>query len=63
MKKKRFYSIITILALSLCSLFAQKEAIDQANKLYKAGNYEAAAMHYEDIVHKYGVSAELYYNT
>jgi tetratricopeptide (TPR) repeat protein len=63
MKKKRFYSIITILALSLCSLFAQKEAIDQANKLYKAGNYEAAAMHYEDIVQKYGVSAELYYNT
>lgn len=63
MKITRFYVTIVLLLFGFCTLIAQNEAFDKANKLYKKGEYQAAALQYEDIAQRYGVSAELYYNT
>jgi tetratricopeptide (TPR) repeat protein len=42
---------------------AQNEEIAKANNLYKKGNYQDAALQYENISQHYGVSAKLFYNT
>lgn len=41
---------------------SQNEDIAKANSLYKKTDYQGAAMLYEDVVTRYGVSPELYYN-
>jgi tetratricopeptide (TPR) repeat protein len=41
---------------------AQNEELAKANSLYKKADYQGAAMLYEDIATRYGISPELYYN-
>ncbi len=62
MKIKIFISAI-VLVFSFAALTAQNEDITKANSLYKKADYQGAAQLYEDIATRYGVSAELYYNT
>ncbi len=61
MKLKLYISAFVFL-FSFSALIAQNEAITKANDLYKKADYQGAAMLYEDVATRYGVSAELYYN-
>jgi tetratricopeptide (TPR) repeat protein len=61
MKSKIFISAI-VLFLSFTTLMAQNEELAKANSLYKKADYQGAAMLYEDIATRYGISPELYYN-
>lgn len=63
MSLKGLYSAILFLFLAINMLFAQSAELEKANGLYKNGEYQGAAMLYEDIAKTYGVSPELYYNT
>jgi len=61
MKSKIFISAI-VLFFSFVTLTAQNEELTKANGLYKKADYQGAAMLYEDIATRYGISPELYYN-
>ena len=61
MKIKIFISAIVLL-FSYTNLTAQHEELAKANSLYKKADYQGAAMQYENVAGKYGVSPELYYN-
>jgi tetratricopeptide (TPR) repeat protein len=61
MKSKIFISAI-VLFISFTTLMAQNEELAKANSLYKKADYQGAAMLYEDIATRYGISPELYYN-
>lgn len=61
MKSKIFISAI-VLFISFTTSMAQNEELAKANSLYKKADYQGAAMLYEDIATRYGISPELYYN-
>lgn len=58
--KKLF--LISILALSTLTAFAQPASVKRANDLYAQKNYAAAVQQYEAVMQTEGRSAELYYN-
>lgn len=56
---------IILLFFLLCSAFmlhAQTDSISYANQLYAEGDYNLAALQYEEILRNKGVAPELYYN-
>jgi len=61
MKSKIILSAI-LLFFSFTCLTAQNEELTKAHNLYKKADYQGAAQVYEDIVTRYGVAPELYYN-
>lgn len=63
MSLKGFYSAILLLFAATTLLTAQTQELQKANGLYKQGDFQGAAMMYEDIAKTYGVAPELYYNT
>lgn len=63
MSLKGFYSAILLLFTATTLLTAQTQELQKANGLYKKGDFQGAAMMYEDIAKTYGVAPELYYNT
>lgn len=63
MSLKGIYSAILLLFVATTLLFAQSQELEKANGLYKKGEFQGAAMLYEDIAKTYGVSPELFYNT
>ena len=58
------YCILLFLLFSVQSLFGQEEMLqfEQANKLYRDGEYEKAAALYEQVVNNGYEHASLYYN-
>jgi tetratricopeptide (TPR) repeat protein len=61
MKMKKQLLALIALVFSL-TIAAQPTDFDQANALYKAGNYSSAIESYEKISSTQGVSPELFYN-
>jgi tetratricopeptide (TPR) repeat protein len=61
---RKFAVILFVLNLLFAGLFAAvpQKAFEQANAMYKAGNYDGAAVEYETIVKQGYQSAEVYYN-
>jgi len=60
--KLKIYLSAFVFLFSFADLMSQNEDIAKANSLYKKADYQGAAMLYEDVVTRYGVSPELYYN-
>lgn len=61
MKKTIFY-IVAIMVAIWQPVYGNTDAIKKANELYAAGNFNEAAIAYENIIAEHGVAPELYYN-
>lgn len=59
---KRIILFISLLLYFGSFVFAQTNAVKQANDLYVKGDYASAAKQYERIIATEGVAPELYYN-
>lgn len=59
MKRTFFVSLLFCLSFTVV---AQSQVLNQANEMYKAGNYQMAATLYEQVLAKEGIAPEVYYN-
>ena len=59
---KKFLFIVIMAFFAGAQLSANDSIAAKANELYADGQFELAALHYEQLLTDYGVAAQLYYN-